>query len=92
MDPHFPWLWDTDMDNATFEAILRGDDSRPPHDSHWAMARLIEYAPYDEIRRLLPREKFLADWPAVTHRVRSRTRREGMDFVYHWLLGRTQHG
>jgi hypothetical protein len=85
MKARFPWLWDTNMDNATFEAILSGQASRPPHDSRWAMLRLIEYAPYPEIRRLLPRERFLRDWPELAPRVRSRARREGMDFLYSWL-------
>jgi hypothetical protein len=68
------------MDNDTFESILRGEDSRPPHDSRWVMVRLIEYAPYADIRRLLPRERFLEEWPGLATRVRSRMRREGMDF------------
>ncbi len=88
MEPRFPWLWDTEMDNATFESILRGERAHPYHDSLWAMARLIEYAPYREIRRLLPRDRFLREWSTVAPRIRSHTRRDGMEFVYHWLLGK----
>jgi hypothetical protein len=84
MEPHFPWLWDTEMDNATFESVLRGGEATPPHDGQWAMVRLIEYAPYADIQRLLPRTRFLQEWPSLSARVRSRTRREGMDFLYHW--------
>lgn len=73
------------MDNAEFEAILRGNVERPPHDSRWALLRLIEYAPWAEIRRLLPRDRFLKEWPGLASRVRSRARREGMDFLFHWF-------
>ncbi len=73
------------MDNAEFEAILRGAVAPAPHDSRWALLRLIEYAPYAYIRRLLPRDRFLNEWPQLVSRVRSRARREGMDFLYHWF-------
>ncbi|MGA2176489.1 MAG: hypothetical protein ABSH38_16045 [Verrucomicrobiota bacterium] len=73
------------MDNAAFEGLLRGAASEPPRDFHWALLRLIEYAPYREIRRLLPRERFLAEWPQLAPRVRSRTRREGMEFMHQWF-------
>jgi hypothetical protein len=88
MKSRFPWLWDVDLDDAGFEAILQGRHVDPPHDSRWAMARLIEYAPYADIRRLLPKDLFLKEWPAVASRVRSRTRREGMEFLYHYYQDR----
>ncbi len=74
------------MSDSDFEALLRGErQAAPPHDFHWALVRLIEYAPYREIRRLLPRERFLEEWPVVASRVRSRARREGMEFLHQWL-------
>jgi hypothetical protein len=85
MEARFPWLWDSEMDSAEFEAVLRGARGQPPQDSRWALLRLIEYAPYAEIQRLLPRERFLQEWPALATKIRSRTRREGMDFLYQWL-------
>ena len=91
MKPRFPWLWDTDMDSAAFEAILNGEADEPPHDLRWALLRLIEYAPYSEIRRLLPRDRFLKEWPALAPRVRSRARRDGMEFLHRWLSRTTAH-
>jgi len=82
MQSRYPWLWDSDLDNSGFEAALQGRGER---DGRWAMARLIEYAPFTEIKRLLPRERFLQDWPEIAPRVRSHTRRAGMDFFYRWL-------
>jgi hypothetical protein len=81
----YPWLWDTNLDNDGFEALLRGRAQNGAHDDRWAMVRLIEYAPFSEIKRLLPRESFLSTWPELSSRVRSSSRREGMDFFYQWL-------
>ena len=76
----YAWLWDVDLDNAEFEDILHGRHAAAGLDADWAMLRLIEYAPYHEIKRLLPRENFLKRWPALMGRVRSESRRNGMDY------------
>lgn len=83
--PRSPWLWDVPLGNAEFEAVLRGQAAVPGLDVDWAMLRLIEYAPYAEIRRLLPLEPFLRRWPALRARVRSQSRRDGMGFFADWL-------
>ena len=85
---HYPWLWDMDMDNGTFEDILRGRKEEPPYDFQWALLRLVEYAPYEDIKRLLPRDRFLTEWSGLAPRVRSQTRRRGMQFWYEWLRQR----
>ena len=91
--PCYPWLWDVDLDNATFEAILRGRLSVSGLDAEWAMLRLIEYAPYREVRRLLPWDDFLRRWPVLMAQVRSESRGAGMDFVASWIRqGRLAHG
>ena len=78
----YPWLWDVEMDSETFRRILAGQAEHKGRDWRWAMVRLIEYAPYSDIKRLLPRRWFLAHWPEVASRVRSETRRKGMDYVH----------
>jgi hypothetical protein len=84
MSERYPWLWDVDLDCAAFEALLAGGPGSPPHDRGWALLRLLEYAPYAEIRRLLPLNYFLEAWPALSSRMRSETRRRGMEFSYQW--------
>ena len=84
----YPWLWDVDMDDETFETLLSGRATPAQYDARWALLRLVEYAPYGEIKRLLPTELFLKTWPSVAPSVRSATRREGMDFVFAWLNAR----
>lgn len=78
----YPWLWDVAMSNEDFDALLQGAPARGAFDSAWAMARLIEYAPWSVIKHTLPREHFLAHWPAARRQVRSAACREGMDFLY----------
>ena len=93
MNGQYSWLWDVDMDNGTFDALLAGRTVAPPFDKRWALLRLIEYAPYAEIKRLLPVAGFIALWPSLIGHVRSRMRREGMDFMYRWLRERNPaHG
>jgi hypothetical protein len=84
----YPWLWDVDMGNGVFEALLAGRTVLPQFDASWALLRLVEYAPYAEIKRLLPRDAFLRLWPEIAPRVRSVTRKAGMDFVFGWLTER----
>lgn len=84
MNDRYAWLWDVDLDSESFDALLAGGPGSPPHDRRWALLRLVEYAPYAEIRRLLPLDFFLEAWPTLAPRVRSRTRRQGMEFYYSW--------
>jgi len=89
----YPWLWDVEMGIPEFDAILSGRAARPGHDARWALVRLVEYAPYREIKRLLPVSLFSRLWPEVAPLVRSVSRRAGMDFVASWLdAERAPHG
>ena len=88
MQSRYPWLWDTDLDNEGFDALLHGQTRDQAHDELWAMTRLVEYAPFSELKRLLPRERFLEQWPRIAPRVRSAARRKGMDFFHQWLCER----
>jgi hypothetical protein len=81
-DSTFPWLWDVPMGNDTFLRILRGEHQEHGLDWKWAMTRLFEYAPYRQIRQLLPMELFLEHWSEIAPLVRSSTRREGMDYLH----------
>lgn len=81
----YPWVWDMPLDRETFRALLKGETEINGLDWRWAMARLAEYAPYADIRRLLPKDLFLRGWPEVAPRLRSPERREGMDFLWETL-------
>ncbi len=82
----YSWLWDVDMDAARFQRTLAGLEQHKDFDQPWALIRLIDYAPYHDILRLLPRRDFVRLWPQIEGRIRSATRREGMAFVREQLL------
>ncbi len=87
----YPWLWDVTMSSQDFEQLLAGG-MVPGYDQTWALIRLIEYAPFTEIRRLLPAGPFVELWPHLAPSIRSTTRREGMAFFREWLLAEKDHG
>jgi len=80
----YPWLWDVPFGNERFDAALRGDGAWP-YDERWAMIRLIDYAPYRDLRRMLPKQRFVEMWPEIREKIRPREIREGMDFYYQRL-------
>jgi hypothetical protein len=80
-----PWVWDYDIDGEKFQAILRGELQIGRLDRDWAAVRLLEYAPYAEIVDRLGFAALIAGWPAWRLRMRSLSRRRGMDFVVSWV-------
>ena len=79
------YVWDYDLDEASFCAILSGRERRGSLDRDWAAVRLLEYAPYREVRRLLTFREIVEGWPAWRHRIRAHSRRRGFDFLVEWL-------
>ena len=80
-----PYVWDYDLDEAEFRRILAGEVAHGRLDRTWAAVRLIEYAPYREIVRLLGFRELIKGWPEWRARVRSDGRRRGLDFLVEWL-------
>jgi hypothetical protein len=54
-------------------------------DRRWAAVRLLEYAPYREILRLLGWRELLRGWPEWRGYIRSDSRRRGFDFLAQWI-------
>ena len=80
----YPWLWDVPFGNERFDAALNGHGAWP-YDERWAMIRLIEYAPYRDLKRMLPKQRFVEMWPDISKNIRAREEREGMEFCYQQL-------
>ncbi len=80
-----PFVWDYDLDEGAFEALLAGRKTVGRLDRTWAAVRLLEYASYTEIRRFLTLRDLVAGWPSWRARIRSETRRRGLDFLVQWL-------
>lgn len=88
MGTRLSYVWDYDLDEEGFGALLAGRRTLGRLDRDWAAVRLLEYAPYAEIRRLLSLRDLVAGWPSWRDRIRSQTRRRGLDFLVHWLTTR----
>jgi len=82
---HLPYVWDYDLDEAQFLEILQGRRAFGRLDQDWAARRLLEYAPYAEIVRLIGFPKLVQNWPRWRGRIRSQSRKRGFDFLVKWL-------
>jgi hypothetical protein len=80
-----PYLWDYDIDEETFQALLEGRTALGRLDRDWAAVRLLEHAPYPEIVRRLGFRGIVEGWPSWRSRIRSQSRRRGFDFLADWL-------
>ena len=79
------WIWDYDIDERTFIDILNHKMHIGNLDYLWATQRLLEYAHYQDIIKLLGFSEFVKRWPQVRNRIRSNSRRRGYDFLLKWL-------
>ena len=80
-----PWVWDYDLGEDDFRALLAGERAFGRLDADWAATRLLEYAPWREVVRRLGFARLVRGWPRWRSRIRSISRRRGLDFVVEWL-------
>jgi hypothetical protein len=86
-----PWVWDYDLDAAEFQALVDGTRTIGSLDRTWAVMRLLEYAPWPDIVRILGYRALVTGWPEWRHRLRSESRRRGLGFVAEWLPSHHPH-
>ena len=79
------FVWDYDIGEDDFTALLEGRKALGRLDRDWAAVRLLEYASYAEIRRRLSLRDLVDGWPSWRGRVRSPSRRRGLDFLVEWV-------
>jgi hypothetical protein len=82
---HLPYVWDYDISEEQFLAILEGREAIGRLDQDWAAQRVLEYASYDEIVRLIGFRRLIENWPRWRRHIRSEGRRRGFDFLVEWL-------
>ena len=85
MKDRLPYVWDYDIDAEQFRALLEGRLRIGRLGRDWAATRLLEHAPYEEIRRLLTFRELVQGWPRWRSRMRSDRRRRAFDFLVEWL-------
>lgn len=89
MSAKLPYIWDYDIDEDKLRDILSGKVSLGHLDRKWALIRIFEYAPYQEIIRLLGYRGVVNNWPEIREHIRSKGRKRGFDFLVVWL--KTHH-
>jgi hypothetical protein len=80
-----PYVWDYDLDQSQFLAILEGRETKGRLNQDWAACRLLEYAPYEEIIRLIGFRRLVENWSRWRGRIRSQSRVRGFDFLVQWI-------
>jgi len=80
-----PYVWDYNISEVQFLALLRGELVLGRLDQTWAAVRLIEYASYADIRQLIGFPLLVRKWPEWRDWIRSQQRREALDFLVEWL-------
>jgi hypothetical protein len=85
MTSRLPWVWDYDIDESQFRALLAGERTVGRLDQRWAAVRLLEYGSYRDIVGLLGYRSLVRNWAGWREHVRSTTRRRGLDFLVAWL-------
>ncbi len=79
------YVWDYDINYTQFLEILEGRQVIGRLDQDWAARRLLEYASYEEIVRLIGFRKLVENWPRWREKIRSKSRLRGFDFLVKWL-------
>lgn len=85
MIERLPYVWDYDIDETQFRALLAGELHLGRLGRDWAVVRLLEYAPYPDIVRLLGFRALVEGWSCWRGSIRSVSRRRGLDFLVAWL-------
>ena len=81
MSHKLAYIWDYDIDEDKLRDILSGKITMANLDKRWAIVRLFEYAPFQEIVRLLGYREIVKQWPEMRSRIRSQSRKRGFDFL-----------
>jgi hypothetical protein len=82
---HPSYLWDYDISEEEFKQILSGERVIGRLGQDWAALRLLEYAPYEDIVRLLGFTRLVQNWSRWRIHIRSKSRQRGFDFLVAWL-------
>ena len=94
------YVWDYDLTQEQFDAMLAGHYVDGHLNRDWAAVRLIEWAPYREMIQRLGYKALVDNWPRWRSRLRSAQQTRSIDFLVEWLpkhhpelLGEThEHG
>lgn len=79
------YVWDYDITQEEFDAVLAGHVEDGPLTRDWAAVRIIEWANYEEMIRLLGYATLVNNWYRWREKIRSQEQRRALDFLVEWL-------
>lgn len=79
------YVWDYNLSQKEFDEILAGRMERGHLNRDWAVVRIIEWASYEEMIRLIGFAALFREWPRWRNRLRSEQQRRSIDFLIEWL-------
>lgn len=79
------YVWDYDISQEEFDALLEGTFKKGHLDRDWAAVRVIEWAPYKEMVRILGFPALIANWSRWRTQICSEQQRQSIDFLVEWL-------
>lgn len=88
MSGKIAYLWDYDIDEDKLKDILAGKLEMGRINKQWANIRLLEYAPYNDIIKLIGYKEIVKIWPKLRGHIRSDSRKRGFDFLVEWLTNK----
>ena len=74
-------VWDYNMTQEEFEALLFGEKEMGTLNQEWAIARVLENLTYYEAMELVPRETMRRNWNGVKKRLFKKNIRDGYEFL-----------
>ncbi|MBC8503719.1 MAG: hypothetical protein H8D34_02610 [Chloroflexi bacterium] len=80
-----PYIWDYNISEADFRAMLAGELTIGRLGQDWATIRLLEYATYPDIIRSLGYRRLVEGWSHWREKIRDQSRIRGFDFLVAWL-------
>lgn len=79
------YVWDYNITQEQFDAMLAGQFEDGHLNRDWAAVRVIEWAKYEDMIRILGYFDLVNNWSRWRERIRSEEQRRSLDFVVRWL-------
>ena len=79
------YAWDYDITQEQFDEMPAGRYEIGHLNRDWAAVRVIEWAKYEDMIRLLGFPALVENWPRWRDRIRSKEQRRSLDWLIEWL-------
>lgn len=76
-------IWDYDLSQKDFQAILDGNKKMGSLDQSWAIARVLEHVDYYAAKDLVSVSTLSRNWPSVKSKIFNQSIKDGYEFLLH---------